>query len=130
MVFGLLSLFLFAAACSPAAPISATQPAVQATQVGVPVTGNQTVNVTETEYKLDMPNTVKAGTITFNVSNKGTVAHSLEIQGQGFDQQLSSQLQPGQSGSLQVTLKPGSYMVFCPVDGHKGLGMDVNLTVQ
>ncbi len=148
---GLVAVFMFTTACAPAAPKLSTQPAaqptppvmqptqpamqptqpiMQSTQPALPVTGSQTVNVTETEFKLDMPSSVSAGLVTFNVTNHGTVAHSLEIQGQGMDQSLPALLQPGQSGSLQVNLKPGSYMVFCPVDDHKGSGMLVNLTVQ
>lgn len=130
VIVSLLLLLALSAACAPMAPRLSTQPAGQATQAGVPVTGSQTVNVTETEFKLDMPSTVKAGMVTFNVTNNGTVAHSLEIQGQGIDQQLPSQIQPGQSGTLQVNLKPGTYMVFCPVDNHRGAGMVVTLTVQ
>lgn len=158
-LIGLLLILLFAAACAPAStpgpstqpvvqptqPVmqptqpmmqptqpaaQPTQPAAQPTQAAVPATGSQTVNVTETEFMLDMPNSVSAGMVTFNVTNKGTIPHSLEIQGQGIDQKLSSLLQPGQSGTLQVNLKPGSYTVFCPVDDHKGSGMLVNLTVQ
>ena len=138
VVIPFLLLVMITAGCAPAAAPtvatpameSPTQPAMQSTQSGVPVTGSQTINVNETEFKLDMPGTVKAGMVTFNVTNKGAIPHSLEIQGQGIDQKLPSTLQPGQSGSLQVDLKPGTYMVFCPVDDHKGAGMMVNLTVQ
>lgn len=28
-----------------------------------------------------------------------------------------------------MTLRNGSYELYCPVDGHKGLGMDVRVTV-
>jgi LysM repeat protein len=138
------------ATSSPAATATAPASTAQPTQAGVPVTGitptagmqptqtapvmgtqtNQTITVSETEFKLDMPTTVSAGMVTFNVTNNGTVPHSLEIQGQGVDQKLPSVLQPGQSGTLQVNLVAGTYTVFCPVDDHKGAGMVVTLTVQ
>lgn len=34
-----------------------------------------------------------------------------------------SELNPGESGSLTVKLKPGTYMLFCNVAGHYRLGM-------
>ena len=36
---------------------------------------------------------------------------------------------PGQSTDLTVTLKAGRYDVFCPVPGHKALGMNLELKV-
>ena len=141
-LIGLIVLALLAAACTPATPPTAPQPAApqataaaaqpvaQPTQAAVPVSGSQTVTVIETEFKLDMPSSVQAGMVTFNVINKGTIPHSLEVQGQGIDQKLPSTLQPGQSGKMQVNLKPGTYMVICPVDDHSGVGMMMNLTVQ
>jgi uncharacterized cupredoxin-like copper-binding protein len=34
-----------------------------------------------------------------------------------------SELNPGQSGSLTVTLAPGKYVLVCNVPGHYGAGM-------
>ncbi len=56
--------------------------------------------------------------------------HSFEISGQGIDKKLDTNLQPGETKTLQVDLKAGSYVVFCPVDGHQNQGMKVNLTVS
>lgn len=40
-----------------------------------------------------------------------------------------SELDPGQSGALTVTLKPGSYILFCNIPGHYAMGMWTVLTV-
>ncbi len=91
----------------------------------------QTVKLGETEYKLT-PNdpSVKAGTVNFDVSNDGKIAHSLLVQGPNGDAQLKQDLQPGDSGQLQVDLsKPGKYQFYCPIDDHKGLGMVGTITV-
>jgi uncharacterized cupredoxin-like copper-binding protein len=88
------------------------------------------VTVSEKEFKIDMPTTLPAGTTTFEVTNHGTIAHSFEIEGQGIEKRLAQPLQPGQSATLTVDLKPGAYEAYCPVDGHKGMGMDVHLTVK
>lgn len=103
-----------------------------ATSVGtpVPVTGATTVDVSEKEFSITLPATVSAGAVTFRVTNNGTIPHSFEIQGQGTDQKLSEPLQPGAQGTLTVNLTPGTYTVFCPVDNHKGQGMQAQLTVR
>jgi uncharacterized cupredoxin-like copper-binding protein len=93
--------------------------------------GQSTVDVGETEYKLDPSDpTVKAGTVTFNATNDGSVTHSLEVEGPSGEQELESDLSPGQSGTLTVDLsKPGKYEFYCPIDDHKGMGMTGEITV-
>ena len=39
-------------------------------------------------------------------------------------------LKPGEARDLSVNLKPGKYQFYCPVDGHKGKGMTLPLTVE
>jgi uncharacterized cupredoxin-like copper-binding protein len=94
--------------------------------------GASTVNVSETDFKLNPADpTVKAGNVTFNVSNDGAVTHSLEVEGPNEEQTLKSELSPGQSGTLTVDLsKPGKYEFYCPVDNHKQMGMEGTITVQ
>jgi plastocyanin len=91
----------------------------------------KTVTVHETEYKLT-PNAIslaKPGTYVFKGVNDGTTTHSLAVDGNGVDAR-GSDISPGQSGTLKVTLpKKGTYEIFCPVDGHKGLGMKGTVTV-
>ena len=91
----------------------------------------ETVTVHETEYKLN-PNTIslaKAGTYAFNAVNDGTTAHALEVEGNGVEQKIS-EIEPGKSGTLKVTFpKNGTYEMYCPVDGHKALGMKGKITI-
>jgi uncharacterized cupredoxin-like copper-binding protein len=91
----------------------------------------KTVSVHESEYKLS-PNTItlsKAGTYVFKGVNDGTITHGLAVKGQGVDQKIAS-IAPGSSGTLKVTLsKAGTYEIYCPVDGHKALGMKGEVTV-
>ena len=88
-----------------------------------------TINVGESEYKLDLPASSTAGETSFVVTNNGTIAHSLEIEGAGVEAKLDANVSPGQSSTLKVDLKPGTYTIYCPVDGHRGLGMEATLTV-
>jgi plastocyanin len=91
----------------------------------------KTVSVHETEYKLT-PNAIslaKPGTYVFKGINDGTVAHALGVEGHGVDHD-GADISPGSSGTLKVTLpKAGTYEIYCPVDGHKGLGMEGKITV-
>jgi plastocyanin len=74
--------------------------------------------------------TVPAGQVTFTVKNGGTIPHALEVEGNGAEQETPL-IQPGASAALTLTLKPGTYEVYCPVgqDSHKKLGMDTHLKV-
>jgi plastocyanin len=74
--------------------------------------------------------TVPAGQVTFTATNDGSIPHAFEVEGQGTEQQTPL-IQPGASATLTLTLKPGTYEVYCPVgeDSHKKLGMETHLRV-
>jgi uncharacterized cupredoxin-like copper-binding protein len=91
--------------------------------------GGSTVDVTLTEFNIDMPQTLPAGPTTFVVKNAGAANHNFEIQGQGIDQVFPSNLAPGETQTMQVDLKAGMYRVWCPVGSHAARGMDMQLTV-
>jgi uncharacterized cupredoxin-like copper-binding protein len=102
----------------------------EATQTGGGGAGG-TVDLSATDFKFTPSDpTVKAGEVTFNLTNDGATAHSLEIEGPDGDQEIESDVQPGQSGALKVNLTPGTYEFYCPVDDHKGMGMEGEITVQ
>jgi uncharacterized cupredoxin-like copper-binding protein len=101
----------------------------------------KTVVIKETEFKLS-PSSVtlsKPGTYTFRAENKGSAQHSLEIEGKGVksegseggEAKLKQVLNPGQSGVLTVTFqRPGTYEMYCPVDGHEQEGMKGEVVVK
>jgi len=89
------------------------------------------VTATLTEYHIALSaQTFTPGTYTFVTKNAGQVGHALEISGPGVSDQHTQGLQPGGTADLTVTLSAGSYDVFCPVPGHKSLGMDTTITVS
>ena len=101
----------------------ATSSAVAAQSVAVPVT--------LTEWKVELArDTVPAGPVTFRLSNKGTVTHGFYVRGEGVDKG-SREVAAGASGTFSVTLKPGTYEVFCPMsdNSHKAAGMVKTLVV-
>jgi uncharacterized cupredoxin-like copper-binding protein len=91
----------------------------------------QTVSISEKEFSLT-PSTAKVAgpkTVAFKVTNNGQIAHALEIEGNGVEEETDT-IQPGQSATLTVKLsKAGSYEMYCPIDGHKDKGMKGEITV-
>lgn len=90
-----------------------------------------TITFTETEFKIAASSdSVKAGDYTFKVDNKGQFPHDLHIATpDGSEVGKTDVLRAGESGSVTVSLKAGTYMLWCAVDAHKAQGMQMNLTV-
>src|SRR2546427_828496 len=83
------------------------------------------------EWKVELSaSTVPAGTVTFTVTNAGTIPHAFEIEGHGMEKE-TDEIQPGSSATFTLTLKLGTYEVYCPVGegSHKRLGMETHLKV-
>ena len=86
----------------------------------------KTVAVQEKEFKiLPATLTVAHGAIAFTVKNVGKIPHDLAIQGGSKTPLINA----GQSATLTVTLKAGSYTLYCSVPGHRAAGMVAKLTV-
>ena len=86
------------------------------------------VPVSETEFKITLASTnLKAGEITFEAKNDGKIPHDLAIKQTGDKTKL---IQPGGTAELKVTLKAGTYELYCSVPGHEAAGMKVNVTVS
>lgn len=92
----------------------------------------QTVSVTLSEWKIRLSrDTVRTGPVTFEVNNTGSMNHSLHVLGDGVDKG-TREIPARQTASLTVTLKPGTYEVFCPMSeqSHKNAGMTRTLVVS
>ncbi len=85
-----------------------------------------TVKVEASEFTFVVsPKTVKRGTVTFVVANRGDRPHDFKIAGK-----RTALIAPGLTAKLTVTfLKPGSYTYFCTVAGHAVAGMKGALRV-
>src|SRR4051812_45967199 len=84
-----------------------------------PAAAAEPVEVRLSEYAIEMPHILPAGPTTFLVRNEGKNTHSFKIQRlEGISVMLSTPVRPGKTSSLQVTLQPGDYKVYCPVGSH------------
>jgi uncharacterized cupredoxin-like copper-binding protein len=93
-------------------------------------TSTTSVKAIETDFHIALSkSSFKAGNYVFDAVNKGHTTHALMITGPGIKMAMTKDIQPGQSATLAVTLKKGAYDVFCPIPGHKVLGMNVNINV-
>jgi uncharacterized cupredoxin-like copper-binding protein len=115
--------------------------------------GGTTVDVTLTEFKVELSTTeIPAGEVTFNVTNGGSLVHefvvfktsdaedalpeasdapmvneddpSLESMGEVED------VDPGAMKSFSATLEAGDYVAICNVEGHYDSGMHIHFTVS
>ena len=121
---------LFLAACGGQKPAQqpAQPPVSEPPATPAPSAEGQKVKVDMSEFKFAMePVEVKAGKVTFELVNAGTVEHSFIIEGTDVK---SEQIRAGQTVSVQADLKPGTYTVVCDVAGHKEAGMTMQLVVK
>ena len=91
----------------------------------------KTIRIEETEYSLKPTESTldKPGIYVFEAVNSGDTTHALEVEGEGIEE-FSDKIQPGESTELRVDLKPGTYVLTCPVDGHEDKGMETTINVR
>jgi plastocyanin len=75
--------------------------------------------------------TAKPGTVTIRMTNPSSAGmdHGIAVEGNGVDSDGPT-VAPGNTSSVTVTLKKGTYVYYCPVPGHKQAGMKGTLTVS
>ena len=113
----------------PIVPAGPTPP-VQAPQSPPPPAGppGNSVQVTlRDDFTLTLSaSTVAAGRITIVAKNEGALTHGLGLEGLGTEQFI----RPGDTLTREVTVRPGTIIVYCPVSDHRSRGMQATLTVQ
>ena len=80
----------------------------------------------EFRFTLSSKSLAKPGTVTFNFTNTGTVAHDFKIDGK-----TTPLVQPGHSAKLVVPFRnAGKFSYLCTVPGHAAAGMRGVFTVR
>jgi uncharacterized cupredoxin-like copper-binding protein len=90
----------------------------------------ETIQISATDFAFDPP-TIQldgAGEYTFRLVNDGGTEHALEIEGQGVEDETET-IGPGETAELTLSLEPGEYEMYCPVDGHREMGMEGSVSV-
>ena len=86
----------------------------------------RTISVEEYEFGFSLSrNTISAGKVTFLMRNTGSLVHNFALVGKASGAFLS----PGQTATMTVTLKPGTYIYVCGVKDHAAEGMQGTLVV-
>jgi uncharacterized cupredoxin-like copper-binding protein len=108
------------------------------------------VAVTERDFHISAPATIKAGEVAFTVRNEGPERHEfivarvgrstlplradgLTLDEEALQKQEVGELEPGDPGAvrtLHLTLSPGRYVFFCNMAGHFLGGMRHEVVVQ
>jgi plastocyanin len=92
--------------------------------------GGESITISETEFALDPADpTVAAGEVTITAVNDGGILHNLEVEGNGVEE-ITNDLDPGQSDELTIDLEPGEYEIYCAIGTHAEQGMEGTLTVE
>lgn len=104
-----------------------TRPDVALTQAGA------TAIVVLGDGSIGMPTGgLGPGPVVFTVQNTGTLLHTLSIQGSGEDAVsavLDDTLDGGEESSLQIDLRPGTYVAWCSLHPDEP-GERVEFTVE
>ena len=90
----------------------------------------RTVEITENDFSLDPAriSLPESGVYTLHVVNRGQTTHALEVEGVGVEEE-TPELAPGESADLKINVLEGDYEMYCPVDDHKGMGMEGRIVV-
>lgn len=112
------------------ASVESTTSTTQQTTTAPPTTTQEAkveeIKVRESEFKIEMPTSLKAGKVTFEIENEGKLPHDLAIVGGPKSQTVA----PGGKATFTATVKPGTVEFYCSVPGHKQAGMDVKVQVS
>ena len=86
----------------------------------------QTIQISEKEYSLN-PSTLtvpKPGTYEFDVTNDGQITHAFTIEQSGGGEAKTGDIDPGSHKTVKFSFSAsGKYEMYCPIDGHKDMGM-------
>ncbi len=76
------------------------------------------------EYALEagLPRVGRAGIVSFEATNDGTVRHALAVDAPA-GQVRTRALRPGERAVISFRLPPGTYKWYCPIGDHEERGM-------
>jgi hypothetical protein len=94
-----------------------------------PAPPTRVVKMTLQDDAIDLPRVMLPGPTRFIITNRGKLAHYLEIQRRGTDIMFGVNLLPGNIKDLEVLLVPGRYRVWCPFNRTAAGTLALEVTV-
>jgi uncharacterized cupredoxin-like copper-binding protein len=74
---------------------------------------------------------VQAGNVTLIVKNQGAIEHNLVVDIQrGQPVAQIAIIEPGETRRVEISLRPGTYRLYCNLPGHEDAGMVATLRVN
>ena len=110
------------------APAVTPAPAVTATPPPPAYPSRTGVDLTEWAVRPAYA-TLAGGRVVFNVANLGEDDHNLSVRGDGIEYGRVDGA-PGNTGSLVLQLRPGTYTLYCSLQGHEEQGMSADVSVR
>jgi plastocyanin len=72
----------------------------------------------------------KAGKVSIDFKNMSEVGHNVTVESSAGATEGATPTIQGESKTLSLNLKPGTYKFFCSVPGHRQAGMEGTITVK
>jgi plastocyanin len=72
---------------------------------------------------------IPAGPAILTIENRGTEVHNLFVEGEGINRAAEDTIGAGQTGTLDVNLKAGTYTFYCPIGDHRTKGEEAKVVV-
>lgn len=102
---------------------------VAACAAGTDVSDGEAINLIATEYAFTPSKaSVPAGDVRLTVENTGEKIHDLVIERMNGEAPLL-QMEPGERAETLISLRPGIYLAYCNLGGHRNAGMEMTLVV-
>jgi plastocyanin len=116
-------------ASSPAMPATTAQST--STSSSAPASSLSLAANPEGQLKYDKTSlTAKAGAVTIDFTNMSSLAHNVTVASSSGATVGATPTFSGESKTLSLNLKPGTYKFYCSVPGHRQAGMEGTLTVK
>jgi plastocyanin len=72
---------------------------------------------------------IPPGPAVLTIENRGSDVHNLFVEGPGVNAAAGDAIPERQSATLDVTFKPGTYTLYCPIADHRKNGEQVTVTI-
>lgn len=118
-------------ASTPAATTPATTAQSTSTTSSAPAGALSLVANSEGQLKYETTSlTAKAGTVSIDFTNMSSLGHNVTVGSSSGSVAGATPTFSGESKTLKLNLKPGTYKFYCSVPGHRQAGMEGTLTVK